>query len=252
MASITEIKEYINSIAPFESAMSWDNSGLLIESSKSEIKKIAVCLDITNKVALKAAEDGCDLIISHHPVIFSPIKRVGADSVVRTLLKNDIAAICAHTNLDIAENGVNTALANALELCNIVLFDEGIGACGSLKRPMSLEELCLYIKDKLNSPYVGLVRADGGKETVTRLALCSGAGVDFIGEAEKYGAEAFLTGEAKHNELIEAKEGATHLILAGHFATENVIVKPLADMIRAKFPECEVTAFDDAEPIEAF
>ena len=99
---------------------------------------------------------------------------------------------------------------------------------------------------------MGLVRGDKGEDMVSRIAMCSGAGADFIGESEKYKAQVFLTGEAKHNELIEAKEGNTHLILAGHFATERVITEPLAKMLRDEFNDCEVVCADDREPIESF
>lgn len=255
MAKISEIYNFIDSIAPFDSAMSWDNSGLLVERDGDEIDKITVCLDITPEIVKEAAKNKTQLIISHHPIIFHPLKRISADNVVRLLNKYNIAAICAHTNLDIAEKGVNKALADKLELHNIKAFEndgETIGIYGDLDKPVTLEEACRYIKEKLNAPYAGLVRAYKGEDMISRIAMCSGAGADFIGESKKYKAQAFLTGEAKHNELIETKEGDTHLILAGHFATEKVITEPLACMLKDKFNDCEVVCADDREPLEVF
>ncbi len=257
MATLRQITEFIDSIAPFDTAMSWDNSGLLVENDCEDIKNITVCLDITQNIVKKAAEDGTQLIISHHPVIFSPIKRIGGDSVVRLLARHNIAALCAHTNLDISSKGVNTALANALELENITAFDgdDVIGVWGDLKKPLCVDEACRYIKEKLSSEYVMLIEAQNKDKTdtkVSRIAMCSGAGFDFISQAKKCGAQIYLTGEAKHNELLEASAGDTDLVLAGHFATERVVVKPLADMINEKFPDCNVKCADDTEPVKIF
>ncbi len=254
LAEITKVVNFIDAKAPFASAESWDNSGLLIGRKGDDIKKITVCLDITPKVIEEAAKNGTQLIVSHHPVIFSPIKRIDEDSPAAMLVRHNIAAICAHTNLDKAKDGVNTALANALELENISFFEDdgAIGVYGDLKKPMDTDELCAHIKEKIDAPYALLVKAKNGESRVSRLAMCSGSGVDFIDEASKCSAQAFLTGEAKHNELLEAAQGDVNLILAGHFATEKVIVKPLAQMLRKEFPDCDVVCADENEPVKMY
>ena len=120
MIKIKNIYEFIDSFAPFKDSMDFDNCGLLVGNINSEVNNVLVALDITNEVVEEAKKLGANLIISHHPVIFKPIKKIMSDSVVYNLIKNDIAAICAHTNLDMAEDtGVNTCLANALELKNL-------------------------------------------------------------------------------------------------------------------------------------
>lgn len=256
MAKIEKIMEFMDSIAPFNTAMSWDNCGLLVESTKEDIEKITVCLDITPDIVRKATQDGTDLIISHHPVIFAPIKKITNDSAVSCLVRSNIAAICAHTNLDISSQGVNTALANALNVRNITPFEgeEAIGVYGDLEKPMDRDTLCRYIKEKLNAEYVMLTEAQnrGNDKKISRIAMCSGSGAEFISCAEQCGADAFLTGEVKHHELLEARQGNIDLIAAGHFATEKVVVKPLADMLKKQFPECDVQCADDREPVKIF
>ena len=124
--TVKVIFEYINSIAPFEMQCEWDNSGLVVGSFDAEVKKIGVVLDITSDAVKYAAENGIDLIISHHPVIFRPVRTFLADDIPFMLAKSGISAICAHTSLDIAKGGVNDALAKALGFENATpLADSG-------------------------------------------------------------------------------------------------------------------------------
>ena len=119
MNSISNIYDYIDSFAPFQSAMSFDNAGLLVGDSKAEVKTAVLSLDITPAVVREAVKLGAQLIVSHHPVIFDPLKSISTDSAPYLLAQHGIAAICAHTNLDMAVGGVNSCLAECLELQNV-------------------------------------------------------------------------------------------------------------------------------------
>ena len=138
MTLLKNIVEYVDAIAPLSSQAQWDNSGLLISDTNAQINKALLCLDITEDVINEAVKLECELIISHHPVIFSPLSSITNDSIVYKLIKNGLNALCLHTNLDIAEKiGVNVCLANALDLSDTTLYPEDFLCVGKLKKKMS-------------------------------------------------------------------------------------------------------------------
>ena len=135
MASVIEVYRYLDSKAPFSMQMSFDNAGFLVGRGKTEVRRLLVALDITEEVAAEAAEQGCQMIVSHHPVIFHPARSItDADPTGRCLLaltENRLAAICAPTNLDAVDGGVNDALAKKLELTGVEqLHPDGVDASG--------------------------------------------------------------------------------------------------------------------------
>ncbi len=248
--TVKDIFEYINSIAPFEKQCEWDNSGFIVGNSDEEISKIGVVLDITNDTVKYAAENGINLIVSHHPVIFRGIKTVMADDPTYLLIKNGISAICAHTSLDIAKGGVNDALADTLGFANAVPLSD----CGETEmvrvaeiNPVSGEELAQLCADRL-STCVSI--ADSGK-IIQKVALCGGAGADFMHKAASAGCDAYITGEAKHHEFLEAKAIGITLIAAGHFETENPVVAVLAEKLRNNF-DCEVEIIPQESPVKHY
>lgn len=233
---VIDIYNFLDSIAPFNTALPFDNAGLLVGEGQKEVKKIGVILDVTPEAVDFAAQNGIDLIISHHPVIFNPLKRLQTDSVPYLLAKYDIAVISAHTNLDAAKGGVNDALAKALELENIAPLAENdggdfppMGRTGTLKRPMSDRDFAIFVAEKLATKAKTVL---SGKE-IAKVALCGGAGEDFITPALKAGADALVTADVKHHNLLLAKSLGLCLIDAGHFETENVVVPILAEKLAA-------------------
>ena len=119
MTSVQEILGFLNELAPFDTQESWDNSGLLIGSADQAVTVAALALDITTETVQLAQQAGAQLLISHHPVIFHPIKRVQANDPVYALIAAGLTAVCAHTNLDAAQGGVNDCLAQLLGLQNV-------------------------------------------------------------------------------------------------------------------------------------
>lgn len=232
MPKVSQIFDFTQTFAPVETAEQWDNCGILVGDKNADIKKAMLCLDITNEVVAEAVDSDCQLIISHHPVIFSPLKAVEKGSVVYNLIKADISAICLHTNLDLTnEDGVNVCLAKALNLKDIHPAKDDYLYIGQLNRPMSSDEFALYVKDALRC---NGVRYTSGKD-ISTVAVSSGAGSDSVELFDKYNFDAFVTGELKHHHFLYAKEHNICAVEAGHYNTEDVVITPLLKKLQDKF-----------------
>ena len=231
---ISDVIEYTEQIAPYDTADEWDNVGLLAGDEDADVSRVLLALDITPAVIEEAAEKGAQLIISHHPVIFEPLRSLDPAEPPYMLAKSGIAALCLHTNLDRAEQGVNTALAAALQLRNIRLFPEDCILTGLLVAPSTADRFAAFIKEKLNAPDV---RYTPGR--VTRVAVSSGGGGAGVELYKKYGFDAFVTGELKHHNYNYAVSHGIAAFDAGHFSTEDVVIKPLRDMLAEALPDAE-------------
>jgi len=245
MTTVNQLYEEMQRIAPLGLAESWDNPGLLVDCS-GEVRRVLVTLDITPEVVAEAAAKHCDAIVSHHPVIFDPLKKIGPKDVPFQLVQAGISAVCMHTNLDAAEGGVNEVLAGIFGMQNMEVFAEGCGRVGSIE-PISVPELARKAQRELasrcnppeNGPAVQVKFADAGK-TVHRLAVISGAGGSMFEDAIAMGADCLLTGEANHHHAIDAKRLGLSLIAAGHYATEFPVTAAVAEKLRAALPELDV------------
>ena len=231
---LSNIVAFAQQIAPFETAAEWDNVGLLVGSPEWEADRALLALDITPDVVEEACEKGAKLIISHHPVIFSPLHALRPDHAAYLLAKYDIAALCLHTNLDHAEEGVNTALGAALGLKNTILYPDDFLLIGEPIEPCSAERFAAFIKEKLHAPSVRYTEG-----AVTRVAVSSGGGGEGVELAAQYGFDAFVTGEMKHHQYLYAKQHRIAAFDAGHFSTEDVVIAPLKDKFAAAFPTVE-------------
>lgn len=242
---VQQVLEILEQIAPPELACSWDNVGLLVDAGRP-VTSIMTALDITADVVRDAAESGCELIVSHHPVIFDPLRRVTAEDVPAMLLQNGISAICMHTNLDAAAGGVNEVLAGIFGMQDPEPFAGGCGRVGSIE-PITVPQLARKAQQELaarcNAPDAGpavqVKFADTGKP-VRRLAVISGAGGSLFEEALAVGADCLLTGEANHHHACDAKRLGLSLIAAGHYATEFPVTAAVAEKLRAALPGVEV------------
>ncbi len=239
MTTVGDIFHWMDEIAPFSTAMDFDNVGLLVGDEAQPVTRVLLTLDITSSVAEEARAAGAQLILSHHPVIFQPLRRLPAGSVPYLLARYGISAICSHTNLDMAQEGVNTMLAQTLGLKQLRPLREYAAAArweaviGVLPNPLEPGAFAALVKDKLGLACCGYVP---GNCPVSRVALCSGAGGDYLEDAARGGADAFVTGEAKHHQLLFAKERGITLVPAGHYATENGIVELLSQRLKERFP----------------
>lgn len=344
MTIVKDIYEFIDDIAPFKTAMKFDNVGLIVGDINQKVNKVLLALDITNDVVEEAVKLGANLIISHHPVIFNALKKLNTNDVPYMLAKYNINAICAHTNLDISKFGVNSSLAEILGLedleplniCysenynKIVVFcpkdnsnvirevietenvgiignykgcsfsttgegrftpmegsnpfigdkgrcettleekieflckkgqtrkiveiiksihpyeepvidifednavkeDLSLGLIGFLKDEMSAEDFARHVKKCLGCNGVRYISSD---KMIKKVAICSGAGGNLIYDAIKSGVDAYVTGEIKYHELLEANKHAITVVDAGHFATEDVVINPLLNILSDKY-----------------
>lgn len=241
MSTVTHIYDAIDRLAPFWLTMDFDNTGILVGDRNREVSCALLALDCTPAVVEQARQLGAQLIITHHPVIFHPLKRVNEDAVVYQLIRSDIAVISAHTNLDIAQGGVNDALVNAIGLrdCRgLELLNEQTGAwlgrIGTLPEPLSPEAFAAHVKSCLNAASVKFAAAPRAIHTV---ALCSGSGADCLDAAISAGADALLTSEVKQHEYLAAAAAGISIFDAGHFDTEDIVIEPLRDYLAKEIPD---------------
>lgn len=223
----------------------WDNDGLMVCADlEREIKRVLVALDITAEVVERAIEGGYGAVLSHHPLIFRPLKALeGSDPVAKKairLLTAGVSAMSFHTRLDAVEGGVNDTLAKLLGLSELVPFGnegEEIGRIGVLPRAVSLEDFAKTVKVATGVPCV--LTADAGVP-VYRVAILGGSGSDDVAAARRAGADTYLSGELAHHHLTDAPERGMNLIAAGHFHTENPVCEVLARTVREIDPAIEV------------
>lgn len=230
---IQKIFEFLDQKYPVSAACDFDNVGLLVGDPESEVSGILVCLDCTVEAIEKAENEGCNLIVTHHPVIFDPIKNLLSDSLVYKLIKNGVSVISMHTNLDMGDGGVNDCLCKAIGLNDIspVVSNDGFILKSGVISPLSAEDFA----DKLKTALGGRIKfVDGGKE-ISRVLVCSGSGGEFIADAISGGFDALVTSDIKHHTFLIAKENGVSLFDAGHFETEDICVEPLKELLQAKF-----------------
>lgn len=249
MATVADILNFIESIAPPYMQEEWDNVGLLCGRRDREVKKILIALDPFYHVCEEAVEVGADLLLTHHPLIFRPMAAVNEDTepgaCALLLIENGISAVNAHTNLDLAPEGVNQVLAEALGLRDIEVLnpvgEDSEGRPFGLLRAGNVEEMPLTdflarVKHALGTPV--LRHTDCGN--VRRVAVGGGACAGEFREAIQAGCDTFVTADVKYNQFWDAQYAGLNLIDAGHFYTENPVCALLADKIRTAFPEIQV------------
>ena len=250
MVHVSDILQFVETLAPRSMKMDWDNVGLLCGSKSTPVTKVLVALDPFEHVCEEAARWGAEVMVTHHPLIFKPLPNITDETTIgrglMTLIKHDISAINAHTNLDQAPGGVNDVLAQKLALVNVQV----VNPCGTTEagEPWGLlrmgevpqQPLDAFLKRvKTLLGCEGLRYVDGGKP-VKKVAVGGGACGDGWREALDAGCDTFVTSDIKYNQFWDARDCGLNLIDAGHFYTENPVVAVLAEKIAAAFPEIEV------------
>lgn len=214
-----QLYEALDTAIPSCLSCEWDNDGLMCcPDEEREVKKVLLTLDVTGKTVEYAAENNFDVIISHHPLIFFPLKSVVSPKLIK-LIKNGISVMSFHTRYDKLEGGVNTALADIVGIRNTEkLGDEGIGVVGELEEEISFEQFACNVKSMLGCSFVETVSAS---RACKRIAVVGGDGKDFLSCAIKAGCDTYLTGSMSYNSLTDAIDSNINIIAAGHFYTEN-------------------------------
>ena len=250
MTTVGDILSYLETLAPRSMKMDWDNVGLLCGGKNRPVTKVLVALDPFEGVCKEAAQWGAELILTHHPLIFSPLKSVTDETsigrAVQLLCSAGISAINAHTNLDCAPGGVNDCLAQTLELSDVqVIAPAGVDELGrpwgllrqGVVEIQPLSDFLPHVKEALHCD--GLRYVNGGKP-VHRVAVGGGACASELMDAVNAGCDTFVTADVKYNQFWDAHDLGLNLIDAGHFATENPVVSLLAAKIAAAFPDITV------------
>lgn len=240
MTTVKQIYDFIDGIAPFSSALEDDNVGLLVGDFQKQVQKVIVSLDINKKVINEAINEGADLIVAHHPVIYAPLSNLIPENNAYLLASSNISAICAHTNLDAASGGVNDVLAEKIGLNDIKGFhlpeeDIDLGRVGILPEEMTINEFTSMVKDVLSAACIQY----SGSAKVKKVALVSGAGNNYIKYAIAQGVDTFLTGETKYFSFLEAEDLGYNMVVAGHFATENIVIPVLKERLEKAFPNIQ-------------
>ncbi len=245
--TVRDIYSFLDSIAPFGTQDKFDNSGLLTGSMDKEISKIAVCLDITKDIVDECVKMDADLIVAHHPVIFEKLSCVASGTPVYELVRNDIAAVCLHTPIDMAKGGISDLMFELMgfgnpegaEVLHVIHKDKGIGygKIAHLEFGISAQYLAETAKEAFNCTAVRFV--DGGK-TINTVAVCSGAGSSEVYTAIEKGVDAIITGDVKWSAFVDAKNAGITVVDAGHYHTETIVCGHLSDLLTEKFPEAEI------------
>ena len=244
-------------VAPRCFAEKWDNVGLLAGREDKEIKKILLALDPTSDVVEEAVNWKADLLITHHPLIFSGIKSVTTSDFIGkrvfNLIFQDICYYAMHTNFDVM--GMADAVADQLELekCQVLdvtyqdeISKEGIGRMGELSRTMSLEECAKYVKEKCR---LSSVKVFGDPEKlIDVVALIPGSGKSYIDLAIKKGAQVVITGDIDHHNGLDAVERGLAVIDAGHYGLEKIFVAYMEEVLRRELPGVQIKKAAEKEP----
>lgn len=242
MVNLTEIIAFLNTVAPQDFKEDYDNVGLLIGDEAKKVHTVLVSLDADESVAKEALKKEADLVLTHHPLIFKPLKRITNDnSVERTvtsLLKNDIALFSMHTNFDSVKDGLGDLFLDKLaDTKNRTTIEgdgeNGIGRFAEVLSPMTLEDLLSNIKQQFS---LSNIRYVGDEErNIKTIAVCNGGGAEFVYRAKEMGADCYVSGDIKYQHARFAYENDIALIEVPHFAAEKIFVDFAASLLQEKF-----------------
>ncbi|MGL5970825.1 MAG: Nif3-like dinuclear metal center hexameric protein [Cetobacterium sp.] len=253
---LSKLINFLENKFPLYLAEDWDNVGLQVGKRDSNVNGILLSLDLTESVIDKAIEVGANLIITHHPVIFKPLKSITKDNLagkkIIKLIENGIAVYSMHTNLDSAVSGLNDFLGEKiLGFKDGKILDSlekkgqeyGIGRVYKLDEVLSIEKLSNILKEKLNLDCISLVKGKELKE-IKKVALVSGSGASYWRKAKKMGAQVLITGDVKYHEAMDAREENFTLIDIGHFESEWIFSNLIEELIKKEF-EVDIAIFND-------
>jgi dinuclear metal center YbgI/SA1388 family protein len=260
VTTIKNINSFLDSFAPTRLAEDWDNVGLLVGDPAGTAAKVMTCLTVTEESATEAIENGVDLIVSHHPLPFRPIKRLTTQTtpsrLVWNLARAGVSIYSPHTGFDSATEGINQSLAERIGMTGVTplvpIVDDpqklGAGRIGELSPETNLGSFVESLKSSFGLPGIHIV--GNVDSNVKRMAVACGSGGSFLEKARRAHCDTFVTGEATFHTCLEAKANNISLVLLGHYQSERFAVEMLADRIGEKFDDVEVWASkEESDPL---
>ena len=258
MPLVSDLCHFLDSFAPPVLAEEWDNVGLLVGDGAREVKRVMTCLTVTPASCAEAVRKQADLIVTHHPLPFKPLRRLTTGStpgrLLLDLVRAGIAVHSPHTAFDSAAEGINQQLAAGIGLTNILPLipasqppesseQIGAGRIGTFPAAIPLSDVAARLRSFLNIP--GLHIVGDSRALVTTAAVACGSGGSFLEPVIRVGCECLITGEASFHTCLEAEANGVSLLLAGHFASERFAVTRLAEVLAAAFPALTVWASEE-------
>ncbi|MBQ8509807.1 MAG: Nif3-like dinuclear metal center hexameric protein [Clostridia bacterium] len=250
MPTVETLYQFLNSKFPTSLSCDWDNDGLMLASDPNrEVIRVLCTLDVTEEAADYAIANSFDVIVSHHPLIFKPLKAVNYnDPVARRcmkLLKHNVSVMSFHTRLDAAPGGLNDIFAKLLQLTDVETLTtpdgESVGRIGSIPTPLDCTEFAVNVKKTLQAERVRYAR---GGNVVSRVAICGGDGKDYVKAAIAAGADSYLTGQLSYNLMEDSAAIGINLFEAGHFHTEDFICSYMTLLILKEFTQVQTGYFN--------
>ena len=240
---VRDITSVIENFAPLGLQESYDNSGLIVGRLDDEVSKVLLAVDVTEKVLQEAVDEGCDMIITHHPIIFHAIKRFNSatyvERCVEEAIRRGIVLYAAHTNLDSTPEGMSWRIAQMLGLENVTVLQPssdcgaGFGVVGELPESERAE---IFMQRIMQTFQVQALRhSDLVVSDIRKVAICTGAGASLIDDARRAGADLFLTADLKYNDFMR-HENSMILADMGHFESEYCAIQILFDILSKKIP----------------
>ena len=240
---VRDITAVIEAFAPLSLQESYDNAGLIVGRADDEVHKALLAVDVTEEVLAEAVAEGCDMVITHHPIVFHAMKRFNSatqtERCVEEAIRRGIVLYAAHTNLDSTPNGMRWRVAEMLGLQGVEVLQPtnaegaGFGVVGELAEPMPSEDFMRKVMDVFDVK--ALRHGDIVKPQISKVAICTGSGGSLIDEARKSGADLYLTADLRYNDFMR-HENAIILADMGHFESEYCAIQILFDILSKKIP----------------
>lgn len=263
MTKIAQVSQFLNQFAPTRLAEEWDNVGLLVGDPKLVVERMMTCLTVTPESAAEAISQQANLIISHHPIPFRPLKRITTETVasklIWDLIRAGVSIYSPHTGFDSAASGINQSLSQRLGISDATplkpILDDpeqlGSGRIGKLSSSKPLDQFIDQIKADFELQTLQAV--GDGQHTVNKVAVACGSGGSFLSAAIRVGCDTFVTGEATFHTALEAKANGVAMVLLGHHSSERFAVDSLASTLSKEFPDTKVWASkDESDPLTWF
>ncbi len=231
---VSKVIEVLEAYFPLSLQEDWDNSGLQISPKEDSVKGVLLALDISPATIQEAVESGCNLIVAHHPLLFSPTKKLIKElypyNVIFQAIENNVGIYALHSNLDSAKGGLNDYVCERLELTDIKEYPEYAPLrIGKLQKPMSLKEAILHIKQRLQVDHIKAVKASD--KPIENVAVCTGSCMDMIYRIHHLEFDLFLSGDLKHHTALFARYSGINVVDATHYHTEKFAKEILAEVL---------------------